>query len=139
MDEELFKLCKEVERRTGWKDTELDWCRNDGEEWSIWNGTEQGEYSYPGFEISHAAYTSDYLLEKLPRHLNIKRQVWHLLVMNGDVEETNWIADYVTVGRLCWLHDKEQAKLTEADTPLKALLKLVLALHDAGQLQAGDE
>ena len=125
--DELFELCKKVYELTGWDDYgRSDWWTNNEE-------VIPDRDRNPTNSIC-PLYTSDYLLEKLPRHLNFKKQIWHLLVMNGDVEETNWIADYVTVGRECWLHDKELAKLTEADTPLKALLKLTLALKEAGEL-----
>ena len=120
----LFKLCKRVYELTSWKDTysRLDdgnhTIRNEGNE--VLLGSEQAPL-----------YTSDYLLEKLPpvvqdsydkkfRHI----QMW----INGDGEA---IACYVEP------YDKEfrGAYIAESDSMLKALLKLTIALSEAGELK----
>jgi hypothetical protein len=66
-------------------------------------------------------YTSDYLLEKLQ-----------------DVEPRLYFAKKTATGRPKWFitcDSKEyQGFVSHADTPLKSLLKLTLALHEAGQL-----
>lgn len=71
-------------------------------------------------------YTSDYLLEKLPP--TIKNE------FDGDDDylmlykkSGTWYADYIGQFLRC-----------KDDTPLKALLKLVIALDEAGQLK-GDK
>ena len=113
-DTELFELCKAVWDKTGWQDgiTHI-YDRYDN----------NGEPFVP-------AYTSDYLLEKLPS--------WYF---DTDIEETmilalmphmlvtdKWIARYETPE-----HRGSEFEAI-ADTPLKALLKLALALHEAGEL-----
>lgn len=137
-DQELFELCKQLYEVTEWRGTEAAYT------WSLPNGDPY--ISHPDLERSWGLfttqdvkgycplYTSDYLLEKLPRTLTIKKSIYLLCVLNGNANNDNWIADYVTWGRLCWLHENERAQDTEADTPLKALLKLTLALHKEGLL-----
>jgi hypothetical protein len=120
MDTELFELCKEVYKRTGW--ATRDWIREDGllVDYNVW-GT------------STPLYTSDYLLEKLPAYL----EYW-----NGGNE-----AGYLVLKH--WSKDYEAGYWAENDglsadnkftsgysiSPLKALLKLTIALHDAGELK----
>ena len=112
---ELFELCKQVYEATGWKDTHgrLDdgnhTIRNEGNE--VLLGTKQVPL-----------YTSDYLLEKLPS--TIKNEL-----DGGDdylflyKKTSSWYADYMGQFLRC-----------NADTPLKALLKLTIALSEAGEL-----
>lgn len=52
-DQDLFELCKEVYKRTGWEDKQLKWLIK-----GIVTNNPYGEKVSP-------AYTSDYLLEKL--------------------------------------------------------------------------
>lgn len=68
-------------------------------------------------------YTSDYLLEKLPDWANLQK-------IGNDTGA--YIASY-DAGRTFSNGDTELAG--RADTPLKALLKLVIALDDAGELK----
>lgn len=64
-------------------------------------------------------YTSDYLLEKLKD--NKYPELSRLFQLEGDD---------------IWLAYADEGRFTEhADTPLKALLKLTLALHEAGELK----
>ena len=113
---ELFELCKQVYEATGWKDTHgrLDdgnhTIRNEGNE--VLLGTKQVPL-----------YTSDYLLEKLPstikNELDEGDDYLFLYKKNG-----SWHADYMGQFLRC-----------NADTPLKALLKLTIALSEAGELK----
>ena len=130
MDEELHQLCKEVYKRfPEWVGTVQFICNNE-----IFS---EGEYEDYGMSFNFdpdkghtPLYTSDYLLEKLPpvvqdsydkkfRHI----QMW----INGDGEA---IACYVEP------YDKEfrGAYTAESDSMLKALLKLTVALSEAGEL-----
>lgn len=131
---ELYELCKEVYKRTGWDNTHSiilemvtpgvkgsrrvrDWHNN-------------GDFVIGEQDGAYPLYTSDYLLEKLPpvvqdsydkkfRHI----QMW----INGDGE-----------ARACYVepYDKEfrGAYTAESDSMLKALLKLTIALSEAGEL-----
>ena len=106
MNNELFELCKKVYERTGWDDLA------DDHPWI----TERGVIGYKRNGVS-PVYDSDYLLDKLPP--SVKNEF-----DGGDdyiilYKKKNWYADYMGQFMRC-----------EADTPLKALLKLVLALPD---------
>ena len=125
---ELFSLCKKVYELTGWKQEPnisflyMYWDNHD--ELCVISIEEADDTLVP-------AYTSDYMLEKLPpvvqdsydkkfRHI----QMW----INGDGEA---IACYVEP------YDKEfkGAYTASSDSMLKALLKLTIALSEAGELK----
>lgn len=122
---ELFELCKQVYEATGWHG-DGTWAKNKDEEWSIWNDVEMSEYSYPGFQSAHPAYTSDYLLEKLPsvvqdpydkifRHI----QMW----INGDRSaHAGYVEPYVYDDRVAYAQKSDEMRIT--------LLKLTLKLHE---------
>lgn len=101
---ELFELCKEVYERTEWKPT--DWQHGD--------------------EGGQPIYTSDYLLEKLPKTI---WSTYGLAIFPGDYVAT---AGYYDPDGLIGVEVNE---LQKADTPLKALLKLTIALSEAGELK----
>lgn len=111
---ELFELCKKCYEATGWKDTHsrLDdsnhTVRNEGNE--VLLGTKQVPL-----------YTSDYILEKLPPI--IERNCFTMIKDKNDRYE----AGYAEYGSITSRGD-------ESDTPLKALLKLTLRLHEDGLL-----
>ena len=103
-DNELFELCKEVYKRTGWEAPD----------------TYKAEDGRP--ENDCQAYDSDYLLEKLPFGTELGR------------DSFAWIGKWE---RGAGSAPKKQV-WQRASTPLKALLKLTVALDDAGQLK-GDK
>jgi hypothetical protein len=84
-----------------------------------------------GWDLAVMDLTS-YLLEKLPRswwHETLQDATYRNLLHTGGIGG-NWVASYKTMG-----NDEDIEGLTGfADTPSKALLKLTLALHDAGEL-----
>lgn len=104
-DTELFDLCKEVYKRTGWYEPGI-----------LLGHTERTDKDRRG--VWSPIYTSDYLLEKLKGivgSFNLCPQAkgdWVLLA-NANFEEKGYYAD----------------------SPLKALLKLVIALDDAKELK----
>lgn len=127
MDEELFKLCKQVYEATKfetgeWFEITENLIVTDEDKHIM----EQDTGDTPSDFIPR--YTSDYLLEKLPR--NINETTNELLVSRW---ASRWRACYMPINLG---HFPEQR--TEADTPLKALLMLVIALDDAGQLVAAE-
>lgn len=73
-------------------------------------------------EFDLPLYTSDYLLEKLPTSCRVDKSS-----MNTD--STRYVANSYNASRI--------ARAT-ADTPLKALLKLTLALSDTNTLKEKD-
>lgn len=117
MDNELFELCKQV-----YESTNYDWT--DVPQYL----TQTGMTIVPDTNLDAITplYTSDYLLEKLPAHY-----INNSYLALGP-SSSKWMVGYMEDHELKWLR-------TEADTPLKALLKLTLALNDAGILKAKDK
>jgi len=134
MDNELFELCKEVYKRTEWAETDQFFMKHAVKDppYSIVNEGEFYNFGNPKFGKSDVPlYTSDYLLEKLPpvildpddkifKHI----QMW----INGD-KHTH--AGYVEP----YAHDDKVAYAQKSDEMRKTLMKLVIALDDAGELK----
>lgn len=97
-DNELFELCKQVYFTTYWN-----------------NNEKRLSTGRPGTFIP--LYTSDYLLEKLPRDTALFKTI---LVAD---EHRYYANSAKALDSNCY-----------SDSPLKALLKLTLALHEAGEL-----
>lgn len=121
-DNELFELCKEVyERLDGWDNTEKCYAYidefNTGKKcWKVIPLHEDNIYDVDEW---HPLYTSDYLLAKLQ-------------VLDAETS-LSWRAIEEWEASHCWIDD--DFRFNEyADTPLKALLKLAIALHKAGEL-----
>ena len=114
-DPELFELCKEVYEKTGWETGE-------------YVNQDSGRFKRDGDNVffvdrDTVFYTSDYLLEKLPRRID-------LIQLD---EKRGWLASHVFEG-----FGTGELKLRPqgiAETPLKALLKLTKALAEAGELR----
>lgn len=111
MDDELMQLCKEVYKRTGREAQGTAYKRfTTSEDWTV---------AYDGVHRTVAQwfylYTSDYLLEKMPVNTTLQHQ------------ENKWVAQVMG-----------ETSVFSADTPLKALLKLTIALHDTNQLPTPD-
>ena len=118
---ETFELCKQVHERTGWQPTDYF----DGEYVITQEDADAGGYD-DGQLLP--LYTSDYLLEKLPSSLNDDEDDTYRLTVhkvNGD-----WLANYV--------YDNVGMWHRYGSTPLLSLLKLTIALSEAGELN-GDE
>ena len=119
-DQELFELCKEVYKKVGWglEKVDLDFYFDEyGLLRSRFQVLSITKWGLPTGYVP--VYTSDYLLEKLPKKvtLNVLEKVmdyekWSVASWTG-------ISDIVECG---------------ADTPLKALLRLTLALKESGEL-----
>lgn len=131
MDNELFELCKEVYEKTGWGATDNVFCQfqNHSSPLEQRNNTlttietMEGYYNLEEKSYIHQLeltplYTSDYLLEKL---LPISAISFGTLT-NGLI-------------RVFYNPPMPDYQDYDSDTPLKALLKLTLALHEAGELQ----
>lgn len=124
MDNELFELCKEVYTKTRW-----------GSEYLGESGmaTELDANNLPNmlrWELGSPLYTSDYLLAKLPKFSPANRDCY-LTIMEKQVpkdrrEDFYWTAGYFS--GLGWSYTGQ------SDTPLKALLRLTVALHEKGEL-----
>jgi len=133
MDTELFDLCKQVYEKTGWRDTFAVYEQTDG----IPLGTPY--VAYPELEKRYGLwstqemkkqtplYTSDYLLEKLPGLIGAYQSKWVQCLRLAKNEKHGYLAGYIGTD-LVWTHSNQ------SDTPLKALLRLTLALSEAGEL-----
>ena len=108
--DEMFDLCRQVYEATGWKDTHDKFRANGFKVTWGFSGWRRGEVPL---------YNSDYLLEKLPRK--------NLSLMLDEISNL-WRA---TWGRDLFSSERFRGV---SDTPLKALLKLTIALSEAGEL-----
>ncbi len=106
MDNELHQLCKEVYEKTGWYGDELPL-----------KDEKPTEDFYP-------LYTPDYLLEKLFSELITEES--HIYLMVCKSINDFWVVFYGDGA------GNKDTDIIRAGTPLKALLKLVIALNDAG-------
>lgn len=130
MDEELFELCRQVYEATKfetgeWFEITENLIVTDEDKYIMEQDTVDTPYDFTPL------YTSDYLLEKLPPYLSTYGDDGDDYVMRvqSTFERDSWWAYY--------LGDDEKMQFhQEASTPLKVLLKLVIALDDAGQLVA---
>ena len=112
---ELLELCKKVYEKTGWTVGDESWD---------WHTTIDAKLD--SMFVAPKYYT-DYLLEKLSAitdHVSVK-QSNKISIDASKGEKGNWYAHY-------WL--KCRRVQVKSDTPLKALLKLTIALSEAGEL-----
>ena len=115
---ELFELCKEVYEKTGWIVGDESW------EWYTTT-----DANLDSMFIAPKYYT-DYLLEKLSGYIALTSTTWDdVHVYKKDSE-----LDYQACA--CY-QSNVKGKLIQkvADTPLKAILKLTIALSEAGELK----
>ena len=111
-DNELFELCKQVHEKAGWDEPNLDDFGN--------------KLNVYGQMVP--LYTSDYLLEKLPTE-RVAFMLRRVFYKDGDLL---WIVNDATT--IDGDGNSNSTYHYVADTPLKALLKLTLALKEAGEL-----
>lgn len=142
MDNELFELCKEVHARTGWKSGQT----NRFESYTDVSGHLQvkfvnGRDYMPPSEHVMPLYTSDYLLEKLPGAVyesaddpsTPNRRIQYALRM--ETPQVNYMSHMWAYFYYDGSEKPEGLRYwSEGNTPLKAILKLVLALDKAGKL-----
>ena len=134
IDNELFELCKEVYKRfPEWNDTQNGYYFVDGREPLLYDNdvfaVEEDDQWWGQMAFLAPQYTSDYLLEKLAQTDGMP-----IVFFGHDHGQTNtpraWFAHKDVSGTL---HTEDSGE--GADTPLKALLKLTIALDNAGQLK----
>lgn len=120
---ELFELCRQVYEATGWTMDKAPMFHNVAGGLAVisWEDYYSGKYtSVPPYPIP--LYTSDYLLEKLPKVLWLNSTTSAKLFMDATGHFGGFMFYYALTGGVIKC-------LGEADTPLKALLKLTLELH----------
>lgn len=125
---ELFELCKEVyERSPEWgidtSDQRLYHFDRDGD---IQMQNPRDAISFNS-STCVPLYTSDYILEKLPKLLKhpAAQDEEYTVGVSWHIDKKEWVADY----------ERSMIPHAYADTPLKALLRLTIALDDAGSLK----
>lgn len=121
-DNELFELCKQVYEATGWDDTQNGYYNIDGKEPLLYDKDNFDIHKDPWWgQMAYLspAYTSDYLLEKLHSYRP------NMFVLDGG----SWCVTPTDK-----LSDRRAAIVLsrQSDTPLKALLKLTIALGGTG-------
>ena len=141
-DKELFELCKKCYEATGWECNGDQYLRkghyfdNEGNEYQpgepylVWFASKY-DRDFPE-EWLCPLYTSDYLLDKLPRTVkfygdpsSMSGSGYSYLSIERPVT-SNWCASY--------RYEGYPIHCGFGDTPLEALLKLTIALHEEGIL-----
>ena len=130
---ELFSLCKKVYERTGWEDVRDFYHENDTFDEETQTFKRNGVFSIverKRADYNTPLYTSDYLLEKLPQSIDAGRSfaVDMFLVLDRPKSLKYRYRAFYTAPSYGKRHE------VVADTPLKALLKLTIALSEAGEL-----
>ena len=131
-DTELYELCKQVYELTGWNRTEFLWVApplNDTD-YKIMHKSELRELNdyikHPEMidkmYNSTFCYDTDYLLEKLPNPLIYHNNDCAIEIRRTKKDKYMWSANI--------RHSYGQYFKQISDTPLKALLKLTLKLHE---------
>ena len=134
---ELFELCKRVyELFPFWAGTDMIYGKEQDGNWKIMPLT----LSIPKRDRI-PLYTSDYLLEKLPSSIESKEYPGKRAVLWTRKEDDHldkypegrvtYFAWYFVTGVVDGVSDFG----VHADTPLKALLRLTIALSEAGELK----
>ena len=117
---ELFELCKQVYEAAGWDDTRDYYHEKDSFNFDTRSFERNGEWTVverrrAPYDIP--LYTSDYLLEKLPVGTNISKT------------KTNTTEPSIYYSATC-----RNNGIHQGSTPIQALLKLTLKLHEEGLL-----
>ena len=119
---ELFTLCKQVYEATGWANGGFlyEFSMNAASGSNVVFPAGRTPNAYPYDNTVYPLYTSDYLLEKLPYKIGkANSAIWLRL---GKTRNSFTVC-YMGSDLVC-IYD------FEADTPLKALLRLTLKLHE---------
>jgi len=116
---ELYELCKEVYERTRWEDDEI--------RAASWAAIHYEQYKSENLvDPMTPLYTSDYLLEKLPEWIG----------KYGDMQMSRgYMKGSTGAFRFFYGRDGQEASIEgTGTTAVSALLKLTIALSEAGEL-----
>ena len=135
---ELHQLCKEVYERTGWEGVETYAVQNDDDDELFLVNNDNTNLGHNIYRVAYL-YTTDYLLEKLPYTQSKKstartNRLYYLSIVAGH-STGGWLAGYHRIDNrrsesVPYWWGVRNIIVGEAGTPLKALLKLTLALPD---------
>ncbi len=136
---ELYELCKEVYEKTGWEDVRDFYHENDTFDEETQTFKRNGIFSiveHKRADYNTPLYTSDYLLEKLqPFKTEAKGNRGDMMPVNAFVFVRGESKNEFRAGYRYNLNGAKYSDGIYADTPLKALLKLTIALSEAGELK----
>ena len=126
---ELFELCKEVYKRTGWKEDTTGFgmyytedVYEDGS--SLWNQYCWSEGKAPNGNWI-PKYSIEYIMPLMPSGIQLVKMA------TGN----NYMARKNYGSSTTHTRDFYNKLRHESDTPLKALLRLTIALHKVGELK----
>ena len=136
----LFDLCKQVYEKTGWIDDDINYYARWQKIANLYAKVNRWGYDADSVRYRNSPtalqfkrenevaplYTSDHLLEKLPRFTIINGKQYYLK-MRAYID--NYAFLYVNLN-----NEDDYIAAPRDNTPLKALLKLTLALSEAGEL-----
>lgn len=133
--DELFELCKEVYKRTGWNNQELlgGWIQDlfDGPE-NRGTFTTRDQIETILFKLICPLYTADYLLEKLSSDYSIEATVTYV---SHNTQDALYRYMIDKLGKfVAFTLDMPMGKYPFGDKPVIPLLKLTIALSEAGEL-----
>jgi hypothetical protein len=112
-----YELAKQLQSAGFPQDGEHYFCRNRGEEWSVWNMCEISEFSYLSTEKSYFAPTLSELIEALGDKFDrLDAPVWELPKNHPD---RIWTA----------AGSEAYTPFSDGKTPEEAVAKLWLAIH----------
>lgn len=117
-DQEVLDLCKQVYEATGWVVPSLKPFDSSGDPYTT---------HYINGVFQTYVYTSDYLLDKLPKELH-RDGIIHLITVGAKYGD-EFKANYVSASGYLYLFLEP-----EGNTPCEALLRLTLALDKEGLL-----
>ena len=126
---ELFELCKQVYEATGWDGTEKFWhslISHDMKTWSDYKLQDYKPDNLFGIRIV-PLYTSDYLLEKLPKKIKRDSSTGWLVLSPMDSQGA-WSVGYEPD------HTEhiDDYPMEWGESPVAALLELTIKLHEEG-------
>jgi len=141
MDNELKELCEQVYKvlPDTFGSTDKAFYLLDGEVKLLpMIGIYDKEPEFHSLSYIAPLYNSDMLLEKLPMHIG-DYQLRMILPFTTDWRFDYYDGNYNGNGRMRINHIQNTDVMGVSDTPLKALLKLTLALADTNQLNTISE
>lgn len=137
-DRELFELCNDVYKRfPEWNNT-LDggyrWCLMPDGKYDTFRLSDAEIYPAGYREAWFAGvpvYTSDYIFGNLPAYINSEGRKWFFILCR-EISGSQWQTGFETIYEEKF---NEAIYNVSARTPLTALLRLVVALHEGGELK----
>lgn len=135
-DKELFNLCREVYELTGWNNQELlgGWIEDQFEgPNNLGTFTTKDQTETILFKLICPLYISDYLLEKLASDYSIEATVRYV---SHNTQDALYRYMIDKLGKfVAFTPDMPMGKYPVGDKPAIPLLKLTIALSEAGELK----